>query len=155
MLTNATKIAIRATLYLAMFSNKTKKIGVKHIAETLEIPRPFLAKLLQKLNKSGIVSSTKGPHGGFYLNEINTKKRVWDIIVCIDNPDRFSHCFLGLAECSDENPCPVHFTVAPFKKNILNDFKGKTIAQFANEIKNSDKIIISLKDFDVLDKKQC
>ena len=138
MLTNATKIAIRATLYLAMFSNKTKKIGVKHIAETLEIPRPFLAKLLQKLNKSGIVSSIKGPHGGFYLNEINTKKRVWDIIVCID-----------------ENPCPVHFTVAPFKKNILNDFKGKTIAQFANEIKNSDKIIISLKDFDVLDKKQC
>lgn len=61
MLTNATKIAIRATLYLAMFSNETKKLGVKHIAETLEIPKPFLAKLLQKLNKNDIVSSTKGP----------------------------------------------------------------------------------------------
>jgi len=148
MLTNATKIAIRATLYLAMFSSETKKLGVKHIAETLEIPQPFLSKLLQKLNKSDIVSSTKGPHGGFYLNEINTKKRVWDIIVCIDNPERFDQCFLGLAECSDDNPCPLHFTVAPFKKKIMRDFKDKTILQFANEIKSSDKVIISLKDFD-------
>lgn len=146
MLTNATKIAIRATLYLAMFSNETKKLGVKHIAETLEIPKPFLAKLLQKLNKNDIVSSTKGPRGGFYLNEINTKKRVWDIIACIDNPERFDQCFLGLAQCSDENPCPVHFTVSPFKKRIMKDFKDKTIKQFANEIKHSDKVIISLKD---------
>lgn len=149
MLTNATKIAIRATLYLAMFTSETKKLGVKHIAETLEIPKPFLAKLLQKLNKSDIVSSTKGPHGGFYLNEINTKKNVWDIIVCIDNPERFDQCFLGLAECSDKNPCPVHFTVSPFKKRILKDFKDKTVKQFANEIKNSDKVIISLKEFDL------
>ena len=146
MLTNATKIAIRATLYLAMFSDETKKLGIKHIADILEIPKPFLAKLLQKLKKEDIVSSTKGPHGGFYLNDINTKKSVWDIVVCIDNPERFDHCFLGLAECSDENPCPVHFTVSPFKKKIMSDFKDKTIKQFANEIKNSDKIIISLKD---------
>jgi len=151
MLTNATKIAIRATLYLAMFSDNEKKFGVKHIAETLEIPQPFLSKLLQKLNRNNIVSSTKGPRGGFYLNAINSKKRIWDIIDCIDNPERFDQCFLGLSQCSDENPCPVHFTVSPFKKKIMSDFKDKTIAQFANKIKNSDKIIISLKDFDVLD----
>jgi len=153
MLTNATKIAIRAALYLAMFSNETKKLGVKHIADTLEIPKPFLAKLLQKLNKSNIVSSTKGPYGGFYLNKVNTKKRVWDIIVCIDNPERFDQCFLGLAKCSDENPCPVHFTVSPFKKKIMSEFKDKTISQFASEIKNSEKVIISLKNFDLLEGK--
>tara|TARA_R110002073_G_scaffold221808_1_gene381969 strand:+ start:4664 stop:5122 length:459 start_codon:yes stop_codon:yes gene_type:complete len=151
MLTNATKIAIRAMLYLAMFSNETKKFGVKHIAETLQIPKPFLSKLLQKLKKSNIVSSTKGPRGGFYLNKLNAKKSVWDIIVCIDNPERFDHCFLGLAKCSDENPCPVHFTVAPFKRKIMQDFKDKTIVTLANEIKNSDKVIISLKDFDSID----
>ena len=151
MLTNATKIAIRAMLYLAMFSDDTKKFGVKHIAETLQIPKPFLSKLLHKLNKSNIVSSTKGPRGGFYLNKLNAKKSVWDIIVCIDNPERFDHCFLGLAKCSDENPCPVHFTVAPFKKKIMRDFKDKTIVTLANEIKSSDKVIISLKDFDSID----
>lgn len=148
MLTNASKIAIRATLYLAMFSDETKKLGVKHISETLEIPQPFLAKLLQKLNKDNIVSSTKGPGGGFYLSKINTKKNVWDIIVCIDNPKRFDQCFLGLSKCGDDNPCPVHFTVKPFKEKIMSDFKDKTIVQFAKEIKNSNKVI-SLKDLDL------
>ena len=150
MLTSACKNAIRSVLYLAMFSDETKKIGVKKIADELEMPQPFLAKLLQKLNKSNLVSSVKGPKGGFFLDKTNTTKTVWDIIICIDTTKRFDQCFLGLSKCDDENPCPVHFTVAPFKKKIMSDFKDKTIIQFANEIKSSDKVI-SLKDFDVLD----
>ncbi len=150
MLTNACKNAIRAILYLAMFSNKTTKIGVKQIAESLEIPQPFLAKLLQKLNKSEIVSSTKGPRGGFFIDDKNAKKTVWDIIICIDGSQRFDQCFLGLSTCDDKNPCPVHFTVKPFKDKIMSDFKDKTIVEFAEEIKASNKVI-SLKDFEILD----
>lgn len=149
MLSNACQNAIRSVLYLAMFSNENKKFGAKNIAENLEMPQPFLAKLLQTLNKSDIVSSVKGPHGGFYV-EKNSEKTVWDIIICIDGSKKFDNCFLGLAKCGDENPCPVHFKVKPFKAKIMLDFKEKTILQFASEIKNSNKII-SLKDFDVLD----
>ena len=148
MLTSACKIAIRSVLYLAMFSDDTKKVGVKKIAETLEIPQPFLAKLMQKLNKSNLVSSTKGPKGGFFLDEKNMTKSVWDIIICIDSTKRFDQCFLGLSKCDDHNPCPVHFTVAPFKKKIMTDFKDKTIIQFADNIKKSNKVI-TLKDFDI------
>ena len=150
MLSSACKNAIRSVLYLAMFSDDTKKFGVKKIAETLEIPQPFLAKLLQKLNKADIVSSTKGPRGGFFLNKVNAKKTVWDIILCIDGNKKFDQCFLGLAKCGDENPCPVHFTVKPFKSKIMSDFKDKSIVQFAGDIKNSNKVI-SLKDFDIMD----
>ncbi len=150
MLTSACKNAIRSVLFLAMFSNDTKKIGVKEIAVTLEIPQPFLAKLLQQLVKNNLVSSTKGPYGGFFLDKNNIKKSVWDIVICIDSPKKFDQCFLGLAKCDDENPCPVHFTVSPFKKKLMTDFKEKTIIQFAHEIKKSGKVI-SLKDFDVLD----
>ena len=149
MLTSACKNAIRSVLYLAMFSDKTKKIGVKKIADDLEIPQPFLAKLLQKLNKNNLVSSTKGPKGGFFLGETNVKKNVWDIVVCIDTTKKIDQCFLGLSKCDDENPCPVHFTVAPFKEKIMTDFKDKTIIQFANEIKSSNKVI-SLKDINLL-----
>lgn len=148
MLTNACQNAIRSVLYLAMFSDEKKKFGTKVIAENLEIPQPFLAKLLQNLNKADIVSSVKGPYGGFYL-EKTSNKTVWDIIICIDGSKKFDNCFLGLAKCDDEDPCPVHFTVKPFKEKIMLDFKEKTILQFAGEIKNSDKVI-SLKDFDVL-----
>ncbi len=150
MLSSACKNAIRSVLYLAMYSSDTKKIGAKAIAENLEIPQPFLAKLLQQLIKNSLVSSTKGPHGGFYLSKINYNKNVWQIIACIDGIEKFDQCFLGLAKCEDSNPCPVHFTVSPFKKKIMADFRDKTIIRFANEIKSSNKVI-TLKDYDVLD----
>ena len=150
MLSSACKNAIRSVLYLAMYSNDTKKIGAKALAEVLEIPQPFLAKLLQVLIKNKLVSSTKGPRGGFYLSKANNNKNVWQIIDCIDGVKKFDQCFLGLAKCEDTNPCPVHFTVSPFKKKIMADFRDKTIIRFATEIKNSNKVI-TLKDFDILD----
>lgn len=149
MLSNACKYAIRSILYLAMHVEEKEKIGVKKIAEALETPQPFLAKLLQQLTKSGLVSSSKGPHGGFFLNEKNLKNSIWDVVKCIDGTSKFEQCFLGLSTCGDENPCPVHFTVAPFKKKILSDFRDKSIEEFVNEIKLKGRYI-SLKDFDAL-----
>src|SRR5690606_40523141 len=78
-----------------MCSDEKHKIGVKIISGELEAPQPFLAKLLQQLNKNGLVTSTKGPYGGFYLSEENKTKTVWDIVLVIDGNERFSQCFLG------------------------------------------------------------
>ncbi len=150
MLSNACKYAIRSMLYLVLHADETKKIGVKKIAEDLDTPQPFLAKLLQQLTRSRLVSSTKGPNGGFFLNKKNKEKSVWDIIRSIDGTEKFNQCFLGLSKCGDENPCPVHFTVSPFKEKILEDFRDKTILQWADEIKKSGTVI-SLKDFDALE----
>ena len=149
MLSNACQYAIRSMLYLAMLSDESKIIGVKKIAEELEAPQPFLAKLLQQLVKSKLVSSIKGPNGGFYLNEKNKNKSLWDIIKCIDGTEKFDHCFLGLADCGEENPCPVHFIVAPFKEKLLKDFRDKTISQITKEIIKKGRVI-SLKNFDAL-----
>ncbi|MEA1784785.1 hypothetical protein U1E44_01660 [Arenibacter sp. GZD96] len=59
---------------------------------------------------------------------------VWDVIIAIDGTHKFNACFLGLSKCNDQNPCPAHYIVAPFKKKILADFKDKTISQLALEI---------------------
>ncbi|MGZ0015473.1 RrF2 family transcriptional regulator [Yeosuana sp. AK3] len=149
MLSNACKYAIRSVLYLALQSDENNKIGVKKIAEALETPQPFLAKLLQQLNKGNLVSSTKGPNGGFYLSKKDNEHAVWDIVKNMDGTSKFEDCFLGLSTCSDENPCPVHFIVSPFKEKLLENFRDKTISQYAIEIKQSGKVL-SLKDFDIL-----
>mgnify|MGYP001813858124 CR=1 FL=1 len=149
MLSNACQYAIRSILYLAIYTNEYNKIGVKRISKELETPQPFLAKLLQQLAKSKLVSSVKGPNGGFYLDKKNRKNALWDIVKCIDGTEKFDQCFLGLAICGDENPCPVHFIVAPFKESLLNDFRDKSIEQFADEIMKTGRVI-SLKDFDAL-----
>ena len=149
MLSNACKYAIRSILYLGIQTDETTKIGVKKIAEELETPQPFLAKLLQQLTKTNLVSSTKGPNGGFYLSQKDKENSVWDIIKSIDGTSKFDDCFLGLSSCSDDNPCPVHFIVSPFKQKLLANFRDKTISQYVIEIKQTGKVI-SLKDFDVL-----
>ena len=51
MLSNASQYAIRAVLFLANNSSATKKFSAKAIAEELEIPLHFIAKLLQQLAK--------------------------------------------------------------------------------------------------------
>jgi Rrf2 family transcriptional regulator, iron-sulfur cluster assembly transcription factor len=131
MLSNACKYAIRAILYLAIQTDEDTKVGVKKIADSLETPQPFLAKLLQQLNKGNLVSSTKGPNGGFYLSKKDKENTVWDIVKSIDGTSRFDNCLLGLSKCSDENPCPIHFIVFPFKEKLLNNFRDKTILQYA------------------------
>ena len=152
MLSNACQYAIRSVLYLSIHSNEKKRIGVKKVAAELETPQPFLAKLLQQLAKSNLISSIKGPNGGFYLTENDSENSLWDIVKCIDGVDKFENCFLGLSSCSDDNPCPVHFIVSPFKDKLLNDFRDKTIAQFTEEIKQTGRVL-SLKDFNALEDK--
>lgn len=134
MLSRASKYAILSTLFLAENASEEHKISVKVIAETIDVPNPFLAKLFQQLVRGKIISSTKGPNGGFYLNKQNQKKSVLDIIENIDGLTRLNECFLGLAECDGTNPCPVHFIVEPFKNSILGKFRDKTIMEFSEEI---------------------
>ena len=69
MISNTSKYAIRALIYLELYSSKEQKKGIKVIAGELDIPSPFLGKILQMLVKQQLLGSTKGPHGGFFLNK--------------------------------------------------------------------------------------
>ena len=144
MLTNASKYAIRAVLYLAKNSSFENKFGAKHISEELEIPLHFIAKLLQQLSKEKVISSTKGPRGGFYTTKNNLSNNVCDILDIIENHTLLEGCLLGLPRCNDENPCPIHHIVSPFKKAILEKFEHQTIAELSEEIKK-DGSLLSLK----------
>lgn len=148
MLSRASKYAILSVLYLAIESSETKKINVKEIAEELDVPSPFLAKLFQQLVREKVISSTKGPRGGFYLSKRNSKKRIIDVIAAIDGVEKLEECFLGLHQCDSSHPCPVHFIVKPFKDQILSKFRDKTIIEFAQEIKDQGRVL-TLKDLEV------
>jgi len=144
MLSNAAKYAIRAVLFLAINSKNDSKYGAIQIAKDLDIPQAFIAKLLQKLAKGNIISSSKGPTGGFYFTKENGGNNVCKIIELIDGKGVFDKCFMGLPNCGDAKPCPVHHLVAPFKKEILEQFLHKNINQLAQEV-NEKGLFLSLK----------
>ena len=147
MLSNACKYAIRAMLYLAMNSDAENKVGAKKIAEELEVPQPFLSQLLRTLATDKLISSIKGPGGGFFLDKENISPTLWDVIVAIDGEYKFDDCFLGLTKCNNENPCPVHHIVSTFKEELLDSFQKKTIDVLIDEIEKNGTVI-SLKGID-------
>jgi len=141
MLSNSSKYAIRSVLYLAVYTDDVRKMGSKEVAETIKVPAPFLAKILQKLVKNELISSTKGPRGGFYLTERDRLNTMLDIVACIDGLDLLSDCFLGLPRCGDENPCAIHHIIAPFKATLTEEMGDKTIADFAKETKEGKSFL--------------
>lgn len=142
MLSNSSKYAINAVLYLAVNSSVENKIGVREIAEALHIPTAFLAKLLQTLAKKEAICSSKGPGGGFYLTEQKAKAPLVDIIHYIDGIDKFANCLLGLRKCSEETPCPMHYAVYPFKLQFLQELEKHSIEYFADKVKKGETYLL-------------
>ena len=134
MFSKSCKYAIRAVLYLAVHSSEEKKLGVKEIAEELDVPKHFLAKLLQQLSRHGLISSTKGPSGGFYMSEDDLQKPLRLVVESIDGPDVFSSCILGLPVCSSENPCPLHTTAFAYRQGLLELLDKKNIDKLAEQV---------------------
>lgn len=138
MLSSSSKYAVNAVLYLAVHSSEIKKIRAKEIAEAIKLPSPYLAKLLQTLSRENVVSSSKGPTGGFYLTPEAQKRPLLEIVKIIDGTDRLDDCVLGLKKCSSEKPCPVHFAVQPLKLKFRMELEENSIATFAEKVKSGE-----------------
>jgi Rrf2 family protein len=134
MLSKSSTYAIRAVLYLSLHSSEQKKYNPKEVAEAINIPAPFLAKTLQVLTKSNLISSIRGRNGGFYLTKKDKLNNLLSIVESIDGLDKFKECLLGLPICSDENPCPIHHAVSPFKRELQNELTHKTIDDLTTEV---------------------
>ena len=141
MFSNSTKYAIKAVLYLAVNSSEEKKIMIKDIAEPINVPKAYIAKLLQELAKRKVISSTKGPKGGFYLSKQNRKTTVIDIIDVIDGEDRIHKCLLSLHECDSKNPCTLHHLVFKEKQIIEENLAKTTIVKLARHIKEGRSVL--------------
>ncbi len=141
MLSNTCKYAIRAVIYLAIHHEEGKKIGIKQISKDLNIPSPFLGKILQTLAKSKLLISTKGPHGGFALGKDAKEITLLDIIKIIDGLDFFETCMIGLEVCKEDKTkqklCAFHAKSEPIRNDIYELFKNQTIEELATRFEEN------------------
>jgi len=131
MFSNSTQYAIRTIVYMAKNDKKGKKTVV-NMAKELNIPQPYLSKVLQQLSKSGIISSTKGRGGGFFLSEQDIQRPLIDVVICIEGHNVFDKCVLGLNECSDSNPCFLHRQFKEFKKSVEKSVSEQSVENLFN-----------------------
>jgi Rrf2 family transcriptional regulator, iron-sulfur cluster assembly transcription factor len=146
MLSNSCRYGIRAVIYLATRPQEGGKTGIRKISDDLGLPSPFLAKILMQLAKQKILSSTKGPHGGFSLLRPPEKISVLDIITAIDGNDVFTNCIMHNGSCekigTEKKFCPMHEDYEKTRKEMIKLFSGKTIFDLALRADNSEFITI-------------
>jgi len=123
---------------MAIHGGEERRIGIKKIAEELDIPTPFLGKILQNLVRHKLLLSTKGPHGGFGLARPAADITLLDIIEIIDGLDLFNDCLIGLSTCSanstKELQCPIHSKYLPISQQLYTLFSGTNIRDLGDDI---------------------
>ncbi len=126
--------AIRAVLFIAHKTASGGRVGIKEISGGIDSPEPFLAKILQDLSRKGLVQSAKGPNGGFYLDDHALKRPLTDIVEAIDGNGLFTGCALGLKQCSEINPCPLHGQFKAIRSEIHQLLATTEISKFNQEL---------------------
>ena len=134
MFSKTCEYAIRALIYIAQKSKDGSRIGIKDIALGIDSPEYFIAKILQELSRKGFVQSAKGPTGGFYMDGSNLKLSIADIVREIDGDKLFSGCGLGLKECSESHPCPIHNEFKHIRQSIKTMLEESRIQLFVENL---------------------
>ena len=146
MFSKASEYAIRATLYIAQKSTEDKKLGIDEIAKAIDSPRSFTAKILQVLTRDHkIISSSRGPNGGFYLSPDAGNLPVMVILEVMGEDAILKKCVLGLQLCSEVKPCPMHDRYKHIKEALIELFNTRTIHHLANDMRSGDVFVSNRK----------
>ena len=135
MLSNTSKYALRAVIYLALYASPGKKIGIREISSELGIPTPFLGKIMQVLAKNQVLDSAKGPNGGFCLKKPAMDISLMDIVEIIDGVDVFNTCVIRTEPCNHKEPCSIHEKISPSRREMKSLFLTESIADLAAEFR--------------------
>ena len=141
MFSKACEYALRATIFLAQKSSEGEKRSVDDVATGIDAPRSFTAKILQQLIREGVISSAKGPSGGFYLTDKAKAQTVWGVLQAFDEDQRLTGCVMGLHKCNDKKPCPMHNQFKAIREPLVEMFKQKRISELAETMRNTKSFV--------------
>jgi Rrf2 family transcriptional regulator, iron-sulfur cluster assembly transcription factor len=134
MLSISCQYALRAAVYLMNRSRQGQRAGIHAVAADIEANAHTTGKILQQLARAGIISSVKGPNGGFFISPDRKPIRLIEIVKEIDGLEFFQGCGLGLKRCTDKKPCPIHHSFKLVREQLLEQFTSITVQELALDL---------------------
>lgn len=119
LLTRETDYALRALAF--MVANKDEVVAVSRLVWELKIPRPFLRKNLQVLEKKGLLRSNKGRGGGFSLAVSPKDISVLDLIEVFQGKFRLNECFLKRKICPNTKKCVLKKKIDRIERQVSRE----------------------------------
>lgn len=146
MLSSSSRYGIRAVIYLAGRPAGKEIVGITTIAKDLDLPTPFLAKILQQLAKNKILHSIKGPHGGFSIMKDPAEISLFDIVRIIEGDEIFTNCIIHNASChyvdKHKLKCVLHDDYSSIRKELIRFFRSNTIYDIVKKTGGYEKYAI-------------
>jgi Rrf2 family protein len=134
MFNKETEYALRGLVYIKLQNLKERRPGTSEVAKEIEAPPFFIAKILQRLVRSGFLRSLKGKGGGFYFEPDKPDLPIITLISAIEGDRSFSGCSFGLKQCDSDNPCPLHEKYAPIREAINQLISQETVQSLAEKV---------------------
>jgi len=126
LLNRDTDYAVRAILHIA--NSDKKRVSTSELENELDLPRPFMRKLFQILQKKGVLKSHKGNNGGFSLAKNEHDIYLLDIIKIFQGEISMADCYLKKKICPNINSCPLRKKLLNIEDKVLNELSNITIA---------------------------
>ena len=125
-----TEYAVRCVTYLARIPKRTAMID--EIAREMEIPRSFLAKILQKLAKASIVVSFRGAKGGFALARKPEEITLYDVFSETEGPAAKERiCAVTKERCGKGGLCAIHPVWESARKAMIPVLRSRTVSDLS------------------------
>lgn len=122
LVTRETDYAVRTVLYLAQQKDRIESVA--NIAHAMHIPKSFLAKILQRLVRSHILTSSRGAKGGFLLGKEPSEISLQSIIKVIQGPAGINVCAI---RCKMGTTCANHPVWEEIRKEVEKRLKWETV----------------------------
>jgi Rrf2 family protein len=107
--------------------------SAREIAEQYDIPIELMAKVLQRLVRTGLLVSTQGTRGGYALSRSSSSISVADVIQAIDGPFTVTACSTENSDCDQYSKCSIRDPLWQIKERIVAALGTVTIAEMAND----------------------
>lgn len=141
MFSKACEHGIKAMIYIATQSTAGRRVKLGDIARHAGSPEAFTAKVLGALSKAGLLESLKGPTGGFGIDNA-TDISLKAVVQAIDGNSLFAGCALGLQECDDEKPCPMHHKFVAIRDAMTSMLETTNIDELARGLKSGASFLL-------------
>lgn len=131
--------SLRVAAFLGI-QTKGSRFSSEHVSRETKIPKHYCSKILKKLVDAGIISSIRGPGGGFSVCKNPKKIRFLDLVQTISPNLSTKECVFGFKRCGDEDPCPLHYRWKEFR-SFFERWTAETTLQEIVEDQHKHKLM--------------
>jgi Rrf2 family protein len=125
--------ALMAMKHLAIkTASAPSSTSAREIAEQYDIPIELMAKVLQRLARSGLLTSHQGTRGGYTLSKPMASISVADIIQAIDGPLTVTACSTQDEQCEQFTKCNIRDPLWRIKDRILDALSTCSLAEISS-----------------------